>query len=78
MNNRKNVSKSDTIVYDKCLSCQKRQVGCHSSCKAYLAMRDNARRARAERMKQSREAGDVFSVRFGYQVKNDRARRKRR
>lgn len=68
MNNRKNVSKSDTIVYDEC----------HSSCKAYLAMRDNARKARAERMKQSREAGDVFSVRFGYQVKNDRARRKRR
>lgn len=43
MSNKENVSKSGTsaktVIFDECHSCQLKQKGCHSPCKAHLSLK---------------------------------------
>lgn len=64
--------------YNECYQCQKRQVGCHSSCAAYLAFRDQRLAVAETRKKEHKEIDDQMAVFARRQKDNERARRRRR
>lgn len=59
--------------YNECYQCQKRQVGCHSHCAAYLAFRDQTLEAAKRREKEHREIEDHVAVFANRRKDNERA-----
>lgn len=49
-----------TLLYDECHGCQKRQVGCHSHCKSYLAARKANDEAGTRRAAARKAADDTL------------------
>lgn len=48
--------------HNECYQCQKRQVGCHSHCAAYLAFRDQRLTEAEARKKEHKEWDDHMAV----------------
>lgn len=61
--------------HSECYECEKRQVGCHSHCKAYLVFRDQ-KNAEAEARKKSAEATSDYLGVFARLRKETERRRK--
>ena len=53
------------VKYTECKDCQKRQVGCHSQCRAYLAFPKSATEERERRFHKQEQQNDAIQVRFG-------------
>lgn len=59
--------------YNECYQCQRRQLGCHSHCAAYLAFRDQ-RLAESDRRKKEHDQQDDFMAIFANRQKDNRRR----
>lgn len=57
------------VKFDECKDCQKRQVGCHSQCRAYLEFSKAAAEDREKRYQERQQQNDAIQVRFGKVLK---------
>lgn len=64
--------------HNECYECEKRQVGCHSNCKAYLAFRDQKLAEAENRKKKSQAIEDHLGVFARRQKDNERLRKRGR
>ena len=62
--------------HNECFECERRQVGCHSHCKAYLAFRDQKNAEAEERKKKAKAIEDHLGV-FARRQKDNERKRKR-
>lgn len=64
--------------HNECYQCQKRQVGCHSHCAAYLAFRDHNLAMADARKKEHNEIDDFVAVFANRRKDNQRKIRDKR
>ena len=75
---KKNNSPKLPRKYNACHQCQKRQVGCHSNCAAYLAFHEQNLAAADAREKAHKEMDDFVAVFANRQKDNQRKIRGKR
>lgn len=64
--------------YNECYQCQRRQLGCHSHCAAYLAFHEKRLAEAKARETEHKAIDDHFAVFSNRQKANARARRSKR